>query len=258
MSSPPSTYTTEPANLHWSRQDTVRLIDLYRHYPCLWNVKSDMYKDRDKRAAALKGIAEEIMKITASITTRDIKRKIETLRNQYRREMRLVHKSQKLGAGTDEIYRPKLWCFNDLSFLNDSDTIRASVSNMDAGTNHTTEDVATEEAESSSDVNSNPGTTLDADDPVAQPSSFTCSSAARPIGGPKKRKRQDACDNILSLIGERLQSSRQDEFDIIGKNVNNKLRRLSREQQLFAERLINDVLFEGGLANLNRNSKIAI
>ncbi|KAG7160612.1 52 kDa repressor of the inhibitor of the protein kinase-like isoform X3 [Homarus americanus] len=114
------------------------------------------------------------------------------------------------------------------------------------------------EAESSSDVNSNPGTTLDADDPVAQPSSFTCSSAARPIGGPKKRKRQDACDNILSLIGERLQSSRQDEFDIIGKNVNNKLRRLSREQQLFAERLINDVLFEGGLANLNRNSKIAI
>ncbi|KAG7157921.1 putative Alcohol dehydrogenase transcription factor Myb/SANT-like-containing protein 12 [Homarus americanus] len=83
MSSPPSTCTTEPANLHWSKQDTVRLIDLYRHYPCLWNVKSDMYKDRDKCAAALKRIAEEIRKITASITTGDIKRKIETTESTW-------------------------------------------------------------------------------------------------------------------------------------------------------------------------------
>ena len=77
----------EPTNIHWSRQETIQLIDLYRQYPCLWNVKSDKYKDRGKRVAALMAIAEELRKTCAAIITGDIKWKIETLRTQHRREM---------------------------------------------------------------------------------------------------------------------------------------------------------------------------
>ena len=121
MSGRPGT-ANEPTNIQWSRQETTRLIDMYRQQPCLWNVKSVAYKDRNKRIVALTAITKEMQKTYASVTTVDIKRKIDTLRNQYRREMRLVENSRKSGAATDDVYSPKLWCFDDLSFLTDGDT----------------------------------------------------------------------------------------------------------------------------------------
>ena len=44
--------------------------------------------------------------------------------------------SKKSGSGTDNIYTLKLWCFNYLSFLNDDDSIRQSVSNMQSDSSH--------------------------------------------------------------------------------------------------------------------------
>ena len=129
----------EASNFHWSREEIVHLIDLYRQYPCLWNVKSDQYKNRDKRVADLMSIAEELRKTRDGITTGDIKGKIEALRNHHRREMRLVEKSRKSGAGIDDVYIPRLWCFDKLSFLNDGDTIRPSLSKIDNATNDTAE-----------------------------------------------------------------------------------------------------------------------
>ena len=83
---------------------------------------------------------EELRYTCPAITTGDIKRKIETLRNQHRREMRLVENSRKSGAGIDDLYIPRLWCFNELSFLNDGDTVRPSLSNIDNATNDTAEE----------------------------------------------------------------------------------------------------------------------
>ncbi|KAG7176331.1 Neuronal pentraxin-2-like 7 [Homarus americanus] len=74
-----------------------------------------------------------------TVTTSDVKRKIESLRNQHRRELRKMQKSKKSGAGTEDIYIPTLWCFDALHFLIDGDRIRQSVSNMDT---HTTEDMS--------------------------------------------------------------------------------------------------------------------
>lgn len=69
---------------------------------------------------------------------------------------------------------------------------------------------------------------------------------------------QCASDNMLALVREHIRSSskQEDEWDIAGKNVGAKLRRLSEEQRLFAERLIHEVLFQGQLRNLSINSKI--
>ena len=106
----------EPTNIQWSRQETTCLIHMYRQQPCLWNVKSVAYKDRNKHVVALTAITKEMQKMYVSVTTVDIKRKIDTLRNQYRHEMRLEENSCKSGAATDDVYSPKLWCFDDLSF----------------------------------------------------------------------------------------------------------------------------------------------
>ncbi|KAG7172109.1 putative Alcohol dehydrogenase transcription factor Myb/SANT-like-containing protein 2 [Homarus americanus] len=48
------------------------LIELYRQHPCLWNVKVDMYRDRDKRAAALRQITEDMNRSGTTVTTSDI------------------------------------------------------------------------------------------------------------------------------------------------------------------------------------------
>jgi hypothetical protein len=40
-------------------------------------------------------------------------------------------KSKISGAGADDIYRPNLWYFNDLLFLEDQETPRKIVSNID-------------------------------------------------------------------------------------------------------------------------------
>lgn len=115
----------------WSRPTLLHLIELYRQHSCLWNVKLDTYKDRNKRAAALQIISEEIKKIGVSVTANETKKKIDILRGQQRREMRKKRKSQKSGASTDDIYTPTLWCFDLLSFLNDGDDIRESATNLE-------------------------------------------------------------------------------------------------------------------------------
>lgn len=51
----------------------------------------------------------------------EIKNKIHTLRSQFRKDIRNIKQSSKSGSGSDDIYHPKLWCFDDLQFLQDGD-----------------------------------------------------------------------------------------------------------------------------------------
>ena len=127
--------SSEPPTIFWSKALTSTLIGLYRKNPCLWNVKLNSYKNRDKRITALMAIAAEMREHGTSVTTDDIKKKIDTLRNQFRRESKKVKHSQKSGAGSEDIYVPKLWCFYDLIFLHDSDSPRPSLSNLDTSQN---------------------------------------------------------------------------------------------------------------------------
>ena len=66
-----------PTQEQWSRAALLHLIEVYRQHPCLWNVKLDIYKDRNKRAAALQTISEEMRKIGVSVTADDTKKKID-------------------------------------------------------------------------------------------------------------------------------------------------------------------------------------
>ncbi len=64
---------------------------MYREHPWLWNVKSELYEDKNKRAVALTAITKKMQKTYASVTTGDIKKKLDTPRNQHRREMSPEH-----------------------------------------------------------------------------------------------------------------------------------------------------------------------
>lgn len=71
----------------------------------------------------------------------------------------------------------------------------------------------------------------------------------------KLKPSTSSAENVLKLIGERIKSSRpEDEFDIVGKNVATKLRRMTADMQLIAEKLINDTLFQGLSGKLTTNT----
>ncbi|XP_018025076.1 uncharacterized protein LOC108680700 [Hyalella azteca] len=115
----------------WNRDVTERLIELYRQAPCLWKVKSSVYKDRISRHQALEKISEQMKKSDASMNIEKIRKKIHTLRNQFRSEMKRKKDTLKSGTGAEDSFTPRLWCFNILSFLTDGDEKRPSVSSLD-------------------------------------------------------------------------------------------------------------------------------
>ena len=64
---------------------------------------------------------------------------------------------------------------------------------------------------------------------------------------------------VLSLVNDRLKGlGKEDMIEITGKNVASKLRILTKEQRIMAEKLINDVLYEAQLGSLTRNSRLIV
>lgn len=61
-----------------------------------------------------------------------MKKKQSTLRSQCRKELKIINALNKSGvAGTGALHVPKLWCFNELRFLDDREMQRESTSIMD-------------------------------------------------------------------------------------------------------------------------------
>lgn len=55
-----------------------------------------------------------------------------------------------------------------------------------------------------------------------------------------------AAESVLAVIGKRLAvKRREDEYDVVGKNVALKLRKMNPNMQIIAEYLINDILYKG-------------
>lgn len=63
---------------------------------------------------------------------------------------------------------------------------------------------------------------------------------------------ENLTNKTLLLINEHLKRSmREDSLNVYGKYVVSCLRKMTKEQRLFAERIINDVLFRAALSNLS-------
>ena len=114
----------------WTKEETTTLIDALKEFPCLYNVKSGDYKNRSLRDDAMKQIWEKVKCLNERMTMEDIRKKINTLKGQFRKEIRALTLSKKSGCGED-VYTPKLWCFNLLFFLKDNAEVRDSSSSLD-------------------------------------------------------------------------------------------------------------------------------
>lgn len=65
----------------WFKGEIEDLINMYHGKPELWDVTSNIYKNRVKKQDAVKEMAEEF-----NTTVEEIQRKIHNLRNQFNSE----------------------------------------------------------------------------------------------------------------------------------------------------------------------------
>lgn len=73
----------------------------------------------------------------------------------------------------------------------------------------------------------------------------------------KKERNDELVSEIMNLVEEKLKTYQsEDPFCVYGKHVANKLRCLDNEQRIYAEKLINDVIFVAELEELSNDSRI--
>lgn len=114
-----------------SNRDVLEeFLHIYQNESCLWNIKNKDYHNRDKRSAAYCKLIEKLKEIEPNADRDLVTKKINSFRTAFKKEYHKVAESLKSGAGTDEIYTPKLWYYNQLSFLKEQCIPRSSRSNM--------------------------------------------------------------------------------------------------------------------------------
>lgn len=112
------------------REFIVECIQLYRELPCLWNVKSKQYHDRDKKNTAYETLLSKYKEMFPQANKDDVKKKFNSLRTNYRKELKKHLQSMKSGCGTDDIYQPTLWYYNEMAFLQDQESASDSQSSI--------------------------------------------------------------------------------------------------------------------------------
>lgn len=87
---------------------TEEFISLWRDQTVLWDVQNPLYRDKDERSKGLQALAEK-----TSLTEDAVKKKINSLRTYYSRELVTLQASSK----RNEAYESK-WChFKSMAFL---------------------------------------------------------------------------------------------------------------------------------------------
>lgn len=103
--------------------------------PATWKIKSDLYKNRILKQECYVQLTNKLKEIDPTAHINKTKKKINTLRSNYRRELKKILMSEKSGAGADDIYLPSVWYFEQLEFLRDHEMQMPGISTMDEESN---------------------------------------------------------------------------------------------------------------------------
>lgn len=114
----------------WNRKTVELLLVQYGQKENLYNVRHPDYQDRVKRSKSLFEIYECLKDVDSNVTTESIKLKLHSLRTQYLKESRKVSESKRSGIGQEDVYVPKLWCYDQMKFLKTHICSRPSSSNI--------------------------------------------------------------------------------------------------------------------------------
>lgn len=113
----------------WNSETTIKFIEEFRSYECLWNTKSSTYKNKQMRQTSLQKIVEAMNIQGFGIP--EAKNKMRNLRSTYYQEKRKIEKSKTSGSGSDEVYVPSLKWYTEMNaLLKDVDDSRKTFDNV--------------------------------------------------------------------------------------------------------------------------------
>ena len=112
-------------------------IEIYRDHPCLWKSNSPDYANRDKKNEAYALLLDKLKEWDENARREGVTKKINNLRSAFRREFKKYESTKTSGKGTEEVYTPQLWYFNDMMFVKDQAEPRkprSTIANANANT----------------------------------------------------------------------------------------------------------------------------
>jgi hypothetical protein len=111
----------------WTIGEIMKFLELYETYELLWNIRHHDYLNKNKRELSFEKLVLELREHGFENIGVELVRK----KFKARQELAIITKSKKTGAGTDDVYRPKLaWFEKADSFLRGVTATRTSTSTL--------------------------------------------------------------------------------------------------------------------------------
>ncbi|XP_053667608.1 uncharacterized protein LOC128717957 [Anopheles marshallii] len=244
------------------RQILTEFILLYKSFPCLWDSTVKEYLDRDEKQRAYERLVQKYKEMDKNATRSTVAKKINVLRTCYRRELTKLNKSLHSSCG-DKAYKPTLWYFDLLAFLDESKSREVESSCEGSGivtaTVHRPIKEILQHVEIEYIENESPFDSNDCGSVVEERVYSSCSMSSSATTEKRNFSSFDQQSYQQSNAARkriRFSSNNEDSFDIFGKHIAYKLLSLNKQQYILAQKLINDVLFEGEMETLNRTCNI--
>ena len=120
------------ANMKWDGEDIIKVLEINRGYDVLWDPSNPLYMKKNAREYQFSKLMEELRQSNVDFDDAEtLHKKLKSFKDVYRSERNKVIKSMKSGAGTDDIYKPKLaWYDKADAFLKKVVSSRESSSNL--------------------------------------------------------------------------------------------------------------------------------
>ncbi|XP_063863939.1 uncharacterized protein LOC135102604 [Scylla paramamosain] len=207
----------------WSTEKTLGLIELLHSSPVLWDASCVDYKNKLKKADAVREIAN-----TLSVDESEIEKKIKALKVQFRREHLKLTSLKKSGAS------PKKYAwfgYKPLLFLLQGRGARGSQL-----TDATKRQIAEVDFEQETDAATRSAPHQD-DAPQ---------SASKPRPSSTNKRSEGKVDETFQMMKSLAEHTiGRDEYHVFGENVAHKLRNCgrSRREVSFAQHKINEIIF---------------
>ncbi|XP_011212775.3 uncharacterized protein LOC105232691 isoform X1 [Bactrocera dorsalis] len=196
----------------------IKFIEAFREEKVLWEIKNDFNKNKLKRTESWQRLANKLKKIDKDATIDTVKKRVNGMRSCYRRELYKIKKTEKSGAGGEDIYEPTLWYFHHLDFLRENEVTTTGISTPD--------------------------------DPDFKNTAHSHSK--------KRKKSDNNSKFLEKAKEHLEQAKKakpiRDDADVFSESWAVLFRKLSAEQQIYAKRAIDEILVHGQLGNLDLNS----
>ncbi|XP_077129783.1 uncharacterized protein LOC143785021 isoform X2 [Ranitomeya variabilis] len=260
--------------MSFNTEEFVReLIDMYRSLPCLWQIKSADYSNRNKKREAFAQLVALFKRHDPSekVDESVVRKKIQGLRTVYKKELNKVVKSKKSGAATDEVYVPSLWYFDLLGFTRDQELPRRMASSMrqttdvdpviptdtPVGDQDRHDDLSTP---SSDDLLRDEPSRAEATEASSEdPAPSTPNSAYVPRRIINGRRRQDTVSlstELVTLATQMLSQQSNRTVDTFATFAADRLGKLQATQRVHAERVIFETLSKAAAGQLDERSRV--